>query len=186
MRILDYNSFFASVLLKKVGIAAGTVSEIIAEYRKNNPDFDLQREYVVNIKKEGQNLDQLGSAIRLANRLDKLHLNPEQIESFLDKIDEHCFKKGTETAVFIKNVADVCSLSSKTRIPVAEMQLREFAMNSPVIEGLQTTERNLAIVTVQRNAAYMEICRLRTRLDFEEYAIALRKLNDTKDDKCRS
>lgn len=34
-----------------VGIAAGTVSEIIAEYRKNNSDFDLQREYVVNIKK---------------------------------------------------------------------------------------------------------------------------------------
>jgi hypothetical protein len=175
------------------------------------------------LRKEGQNLDQLGSAIRLANRLDKIHLNPEQIESFLDKIDEHCVKKGTEIVVFIKHVADVCSLSSKTRTTVeklpshikdmkaeisslsmeiilkkverekalhihniTEMQLREFAMNKPVFEGLQTTERNLAIVPAQRNAACMEICRLRTRLDFEEYAIALRKLNDTKDDKCRS
>jgi hypothetical protein len=162
---------------------------------------------VVNIKRQGQNLDQLGFAIRLANRLDKLHLNPEQIESFLDKIDEHYFKKGTETVVLIKNVADVCFLSSKTRTPVeglpshikdmkaeisslsmeiilkkverekalhihniTEMQLREFAMNRPVFEGLQTTERNLAIVPAQRNAACMEICRLRTRLDFEEYA----------------
>jgi hypothetical protein len=168
-------------------------------------------------------IDQFGSAIRLAKRLEKLNLNPEQIESFLDNIDEHCFKKGTETEVFVKKVVDVSNLSSKTKVPVeqlpsdiekkkreslllgmeitmktldleilydkyniTEMQLREFAMNRPVIEGLQTTERNLAVVTAQRNAAYMEICQLRDRLDFEEYAIALRKMNATNEGKSRS
>jgi hypothetical protein len=69
---------------------------------------------------------------------------------------------------------------------ITEIQLREFAIRKPVIERLQTTEQNLAIVTAQRNAAYMEICRLRDRPVFEEYAIALRKMNDSKYDKSRS
>jgi hypothetical protein len=59
-------------------------------------------------------------------------------------------------------------------------------MNRPVIEGLQTAEAALAYVTMERDAAFMEICRLRDRLDFEEYAIALRKMNATNEGKSRS
>lgn len=148
----------------------------------------------MNVKKYGLNTDQLGSSTRLNKRLEKLHLSRDQIESFLDELDEYCFKRGVEAEEFIRNVVDVCSLSRKTRTPVEELpsrikdmkeeisslnmeiiskkverekalhmyniterQLREFAMNSPVIERLQTTERNLAIVTAQRNAANMDL-----------------------------
>jgi hypothetical protein len=202
-------------IAKIIRIGTGSVSEIMKVYRTNDSDIDLEREYVVNVKKQGYHIDQLEPAIRLNKHLGKLHLSQDQIESFLDELDEYYFKRGVEAEEFIRNVVDVCSLSRKTRTPVEELpsrikdmkeeisssnmeiiskkverekalhmysitewQLREFAMNRPVIEKLQTTERNLAIVTAQRNAANMEICRLRVGDPFDKYAAILSEANE--------
>ena len=189
-------------------------------------------------------------AIRLTNRQEKLHLSSEQTESLLEEAEVHCFKRGIETKEFIKQVGDVCNLSSESKIPVEELssdikkkkdelfslnmeiisknaemeketekallkhnvtmkQLRDFVMNRPAIGRLQISERNLAVVTAQRNDAYMEIyrltkqrndaymeiyrltkqrndaymeiCRLLEKLTFEEYAKKLQNVNDTAD-----
>jgi hypothetical protein len=117
----------------------------------------------------------------VSNLSSKTKVPVEQLSSDIEKKKRESLLLGMEITM---KTLDLERLLNKYNI--TEMLLREFAMNRPVIERLQTTERNLAIVTAQRNAAYMEICRLRDRLDFEEYAIALRKMNDTKDDKSRS
>jgi hypothetical protein len=92
--------------------------------KKNDSDFDLEREFVVNVKKYGLNTDQLWSSTRLNKRLEKLHLSRDQIESFQDELDEYCFKRGVEAEEFIRNVVDVCTLSRKTRTPVEELPSR--------------------------------------------------------------
>jgi transposase-like protein len=40
-------------IAKIMGIGSGTVSEIIKDYNRRNPGFDLLREFVVAIRKEG-------------------------------------------------------------------------------------------------------------------------------------
>jgi predicted DNA-binding protein YlxM (UPF0122 family) len=106
-------------IANNVGIGAGTVSDIMKMYKENNSDFDLEREYVVNVKKRGYTIDQLVSAIKL-ELFEKLGINMEQIESLFDKTDEHRFKRGIEPEDFIKMVFDVCDLS-KTKVPVEEL-----------------------------------------------------------------
>jgi transposase len=59
-------------IAKNIGIGAGTVSEIIKMYKQNDSDFDLEWEYVVNVRKRGLNIDRLRSAIRLDKRLERL------------------------------------------------------------------------------------------------------------------
>lgn len=62
---------------------------------------------------------------------------------------------------------------------ITERQLREFAMNKPIIERLKTTERKLDSVTAQRHAANMEICRLRVGDPFDKYAAKLAEVKET-------
>jgi transposase-like protein len=52
-------------IAKIVGIGSGTVSEIIKDYNRRNLGFDLLREFVVAIKKEGTNVRQYARMIRL-------------------------------------------------------------------------------------------------------------------------
>ena len=67
--------FSRDEIAKAVGIGTDTVSEIMEVYRQNDSDIDLQREYVLNVRKQGYNIDQLGPAIRLSKRFEKLNLN---------------------------------------------------------------------------------------------------------------
>jgi hypothetical protein len=108
-------------IARNVGIGAGTASAIFKMYRKNDSNFDQLREFALNVKRQGLTIDQLGSATRLDSRLNKLHLNEEEIESFLDKIQEHCFTQGIEPDEFIREVVNVCNLSSKSKVPVGDL-----------------------------------------------------------------
>jgi hypothetical protein len=205
-------------IAKKVGIGTGTVSEILKEYRRNDSDFDHVREYVTSVMKTGLTVDQLACATRLNYRLEKLHLSPEQVELFVDNINEFCFLKGIEVEEFIKNVNQVSELSSKSLIPLealsdhikekqreasslgweitfkkierertlrehnlTEIQLQEFS-ETGTIERLRTSEGALAEITKERNDAYKEICRLKVRLTWAEYAkkIVLDELIETR------
>jgi hypothetical protein len=151
-------------------------------YKDNNSDFDLEREYVVNVKKRGYTIDQLGSAIRLLERFEKLGINMEQIESLFDKTAENCFKRGIEPEDFIKMVFDVCDLS-KTKVPVEELssdiekKKNEVFLKMDIImmkierkkvmHGYDITETKaeLANVTRERDDAITLLNRINDRLD---------------------
>jgi hypothetical protein len=133
-------------IAKIIGIGAGSVSEIMRMYRTNDSDIELEREYMVNVKKQGYNIDQLEPAIRLKNILEKHNLSEEQIEAFLEEIYEHCYKQGKKAEEFIKVV-------------------EEFLEKRFVFRKLQMTEKALASVTREKNEAIAYLNRVNNRLD---------------------
>ena len=126
-------------IAKIVGIGAGSVSEIMKVYRSNDSDIDLEREYVVNVKKSGYDIDKLESVIRL-NRLENLNLDQEQVEDFLDNMVGHCYKHGSEPERFIRRVDEACRMSRNTKVHVEDlpfyirkMQDKLFTLNMHII-----------------------------------------------------
>jgi hypothetical protein len=115
-----------------VGIGAGTASEIVKNYRSNDADAVKEREYAVNVRKQGYNIRQLEPAIRLKNRIEMLNWREEQVETLFDRIEEHCFKEEKEVEVFIK-------------------EFEEFLENRPISQKLQTSEESLARVTKEKD-----------------------------------
>jgi hypothetical protein len=66
-------------------IGAGTVSNIINEWKKGveDSDYDSVRELAVYSKKEGFGLGHIASSTRLSNYIQKLGANQDQMESFI-------------------------------------------------------------------------------------------------------
>ena len=67
------------------GIGAGTVTNIINEWKKGveDSDYDSVRELAVYSKKEGFGLSQFASSTWLSNYVQKLGTSQDQIESFI-------------------------------------------------------------------------------------------------------
>jgi hypothetical protein len=105
-------------IANEVGIGAGTVSCIIKECRQNDPDFDLLREVAVIIKNEGMDLNLVSSSIRLKRELEVNGLNEEQIESLIEKIQVHCFKRGLDVGEFINRIFKISNISNNLDVPI--------------------------------------------------------------------
>ena len=75
------------------GIGAGTVTSIIQQARDNIADIDLLRGLALKIKKENLDLNYFASTVRLKKVLDELELSEEKVESLLEEINIHCFRK---------------------------------------------------------------------------------------------
>lgn len=80
-------------IAKIVEVGSGTVSEIVKDYIRRNPSFELLREFVVAIRKEGTNARHFASAIRLQRLLESHSLAAEQIESLIANAAIQCFKR---------------------------------------------------------------------------------------------
>ena len=91
-------------------IGAGTVSEIIKQCKQkeypdgNYSEFDLIRELAVMLKREGVDVKSFASSIRLQRKLEQKGLSEEQIESFMENVDVHCFRCGLKPEEFINTV----------------------------------------------------------------------------------
>lgn len=105
-------------IANEVGIGAGTVSCIIKECRQNDPDFDLLREVAVIIKNEGMDLNFVSSSIMLKRELEVNGLNEEQIESLIEKIQVHCFKRGLDVGEFINRIFKISNISNNLDVPI--------------------------------------------------------------------
>src|SRR6266487_1871213 len=66
-------------------IGAGTVSNIINEWKKGvqNSDYESIRELSLFSKKQGLNLSKHACSVRLYNYIKNIATNPDEIESFL-------------------------------------------------------------------------------------------------------
>ncbi len=102
----------------EVDIGAGTVSMIIKEYKQNDPDFDLLREVAILIKNESMNLNFVASSIRLRRILENYGLNEEQIESFIEKIEVHCFRRSLKVDEFINLISKISNISNNLDVPI--------------------------------------------------------------------
>jgi len=122
---------------KNNDIAAGTVSAIFKEARQEDPEFDLQRQVAINLKKEN-NLDikSFASLIRIRNKLIKeMGLNNNNDENSKVKVQEiehkiellisnlalFCFKRGFSLDTFVDVIENTSSLEHKTKIPIDQL-----------------------------------------------------------------
>jgi hypothetical protein len=108
-------------------IGAGTVSEIIKQCKqKEYPDgiyseFDLIRELAVVLKREGVDVKSFASSIMLQRKLDEKGLSEEQIESIIENMDVHCFRRGVKPEEFVNTINKISLLSDNLGIPIDEI-----------------------------------------------------------------
>ena len=101
------------------GIGAGTVSNIINEWKKGieNSDYDSVRELAVYSKKEGFGLSDIASSTRLSNYIKKLGANQDQIESFIANI-----ANSSEPEKLIDVANQVARVSRSESIPLEDLE----------------------------------------------------------------
>lgn len=103
------------------GIGQATVTGIVKDYRENHSDVDKQREFVTALRREGTDLDNFASSVRLNRFVEKLGIDQENFETFLPNLEEYCFKENMQVKDFIKIVDDICTLSKRMQVPVKEL-----------------------------------------------------------------
>src|ERR687889_1015857 len=108
-------------IAKDNGIGTGTVSAIIKDAKKDIPDIDLLREVALVLKNEDLDLVVLADSIRLKKKLDDMDLNEDQIESFIENINVHCFKRGLKAEEFVNTINKIVSLSQNLGMPVGQL-----------------------------------------------------------------
>jgi hypothetical protein len=119
--------FSRDQIAKANQIGAGTVSEIIKQCKQkeypdgNYSEFDLIRELAVMLKREGVDVKSFASSIRLQRKLDEKGLSEEQIESFMENVDVHCFRSGLTPEEFVNTINKISVLSDNLGIPIDEI-----------------------------------------------------------------
>jgi hypothetical protein len=113
------------------------VSEIFKAYKQLDPEFELAREFVVAFMRQGGNIDQFASSVRLQRLLEKCDLVGEQIESFVTDAAKYCFQKAIDMKKFVGYIHEVCILAEKSGIDLEKLPTH-----------IQEKERELYVVTM--------------------------------------
>lgn len=109
-------------IAKNNDIGAGTVRPIIKDAKqKDIPDIDLLREVALLLKNEDLDLSVLADSIRLENKIDEMDLSEDLVESFIENINIHCFKRRLIAEEFINIINKVSALSKNLGIPVEHL-----------------------------------------------------------------
>jgi transcriptional regulator with XRE-family HTH domain len=109
-------------IAKDNDIGAGTVSSIIKNIKqKDNPDIDLLREVAILLKKEELDLDVFACSIRIKKKMDEMGINEDHIESLIENINIHCFKRGLTAEEFINTINKVSASSENLGMPVDQL-----------------------------------------------------------------
>ncbi|HEX6028069.1 MAG TPA: hypothetical protein VFY64_03415 [Nitrososphaeraceae archaeon] len=102
-------------------IGAGTVSAIIKDAKQDIADIDLLREVAILRKKEELDLFELAFSIRIKKKMDDMGLNEDQIDTLLENINIHCFKRGLSAEEFVNTINKVSALSENIGMPVDQL-----------------------------------------------------------------
>jgi hypothetical protein len=66
-------------------------------------------------------LSVLADSIRLKNKIDEMDLSEDLVESFIENINIHCFKRGMKAEEFINIINKVSFLSEKLGMPLDQL-----------------------------------------------------------------
>ena len=109
-------------IAKDNDIGAGTVSSIIKNIKqKDNPDIDLLRGVAILLKKEELDLDVFACSIRIKKKMDEMGINEDHIESLIENINIHCFKRGLTAEEFVNTINKVSASSENLGMPVDQL-----------------------------------------------------------------
>jgi hypothetical protein len=169
-------------------IGAGTVSTIIEqckleeqqkkEYAADDDfEFDLIRELAMMLKREGVDVNSFASSIRLQRKLEKKGLNEEQIESFIEDVDVHCFRSGLKPEEFVNTISKVSVLSDSLAISVdglSEYMIQEQEKLKEIRQEITDLQRAKMQALQDHNVT------IKTLLDYERNKPVADNLTATK------
>jgi hypothetical protein len=100
-------------------ISQGSVTNIVSDFNKGLADSDYEsiREYVVQSRKQGIMLSDLGSSLRLYNYIKKLRVSQDQIESLISNL-----AYSPEPGRLIDVANQVAHLSISEPIPLEKLE----------------------------------------------------------------
>ena len=127
-------------IAEKVGIGEGTVTSIVQEAKKNIPDEDLLREVATKITRNNWDINIFSSAIRHRKILNERGITDDQIDSLIENVDEHCFKKQIRVEHFVKLVQEVAETLLKYDCPINALPELIAEKQVELIELEQTIE----------------------------------------------
>ncbi|MDQ6723242.1 MAG: hypothetical protein M3Z01_03130 [Thermoproteota archaeon] len=102
-------------------IATGNVTNIIQQTKDNFPDIYLMREIALQLKKENLDINNLASSVRLKKVLDGLDLTEENVDSLLEEMNIHCFKKELNKKEFLSKIEEVSNISNNIGISISDI-----------------------------------------------------------------
>jgi transcriptional regulator len=105
-------------IAEKVGIGEGTVTSIVQDAKENIPDIDLLHEVATKISRNNWDINIFSSAIRHRNILYKKGITDDQIDSLIENVDEHCFKRQIRVEHFVNLVQEVAETLLKYDCPI--------------------------------------------------------------------
>ncbi len=138
-------------------IGAGTVTGIIQQSKTNIPDLDLMRELALKLKKENLDLNYFTSAVRLKKVLDGLDISEENVESFLEEINIHCFKKNIDKKEFILKIDEVWKIANNLDVSIFNIPSHIQKLTKDLAELEKETiikERQIKQKTEEYNTNY--------------------------------
>ena len=129
-------------IANEVGIGAGTVSGIVKESRKDDPEFDLLREVGLNLKNRGMSIESFAALIRLREVLVEKEwlldirlgeagkseadiygldaVTEKKMESLIISIEVFCFKQNLSAKQFIDILYEFYWAVDKLNIPLED------------------------------------------------------------------
>ena len=136
-------------IAEKVGIGEGTVTSIVQEAKVNIPDVDLLHEVATKISRNNWDINIFSSGIRHRKILYEKGITDDQIDSLIENVDEHCFKKKIKIEHFINLVQEVaetllkydCSINALPEL-IAEKQTELFELEQ-TISSLESSKLEL-------------------------------------------
>ena len=136
-------------IAEKVGIGEGTVTSIVQEAKVNIPDVDLLHEVATKITRNNWDINIFSSGIRHRKILYEKGITDDQIDSLIENVDEHCFKKKIRVEHFINLVQEVaetllkydCSINALPEL-IAEKQTELFELEQ-TISSLESSKLEL-------------------------------------------
>jgi hypothetical protein len=185
-------------------IGAGTVTGIIQQSKTNNPDLDLMRELALKLKKENLDLNYFTSAVRLKKVLDGLDISEENVESFLEEINIHCFKKNIHKKEFISKIDEVLKIANsldlsvynipsyiknltkylsdlEKKVIIKEMQIEKYDITITDLEGYKLSRPTVDKINILESELFeKEIENYSLKEELLKYQIEITASNNSK------
>jgi hypothetical protein len=138
-------------IAEKAGIGDGTVTSIVQEAKANIPDVDLLHEISSKITRNNWDINIFSSGIRHRNILYEKGITDDQIDSLIENVDEHCFRKQIRVEHFVNLVQEVaetllkydCSINDLPEL-IAEKQVELIDLEQ-TIKSLKSSKVELLV-----------------------------------------
>ena len=123
---------------EKVGIGEGTVTSIVQDAKENIPDVDLLHEVATKITRNNWDINIFSSGIRHRKILYEKGVTDDQIDSLIETVDEHCFKRKIKVEHFVNLVQEVAETLLKYDCSINELPRLTAEKQVELIELEQT------------------------------------------------